>query len=265
MPGRHCREVPHARSGGSAALAVIPARLASTRLPGKVLADVGGRPLVQWVYERARQATRIDRVVVATDAAEVEAACRAFGAEVFVSTTPHACGTDRVAEVARALGAADDALVLNIQADEPRIDPALLDALVDLLASTGVPLASAMTPLSSVEGFLDPHTVKVVCDARGDALYFSRAPIPWPRDAALAGAWPSGLAAWKHLGVYGYRGDALQRWAGAPRHPLEITESLEQLRALALGLPMRMLAWSTDALSVDTPADLARLRSDASL
>ncbi|MCA9528170.1 MAG: 3-deoxy-manno-octulosonate cytidylyltransferase [Myxococcales bacterium] len=243
-----------------AALAVIPARLGSTRLPGKVLADVGGRPLVQWVHERACRAARIARVVIATDADEVEAACRGFGAEVFRSATPHACGTDRVAEVARALGVPDDGLVINLQADEPTLDPALLDALVAVLATA--PLASPMTPLRRVADFLDPSVVKVVCDARGDALYFSRAPIPWPRDAALdpAGPWPAGLVAWKHVGVYGYRGDALQRWAAAPRHPLEITESLEQLRALACGDPLRMLPWGVDSLGVDTAEDLARLR-----
>ncbi|MEK6255312.1 MAG: 3-deoxy-manno-octulosonate cytidylyltransferase, partial [Gemmatimonadales bacterium] len=160
------------------AVAVVPARYDSQRFPGKVLADIGGDPLIQWVYERAARARRVDRAFVATDSARVESACRAFTSDVWLSQAQHASGTDRVAEIAREVEAE---IFVNLQTDEPMMDPDLVDALIDLMDGEGVDFASAVAPIHEMSDFLDPNVVKVVCDARGDALYFSRAPIPWPR------------------------------------------------------------------------------------
>ncbi len=241
-------------------LAVIPARYDSQRFPGKVLADLAGKPVIQHVWERARRAARVDEVVIATDSEQVAGAAEGFGAPVFRSKTPHVCGTDRVAEAARALGCD---LAINIQTDEPMMDPLLIDALVDLFEAPQVQFASAVAPIHSMADFLDPNVVKVVCDDEGNALYFSRAPIPWDRenppteDASL----PEGLPALKHIGIYLYRNDALQRLAALPRSPLEIAESLEQLRILQHGWKMRILEWNYEGIGLDTEADLARLRA----
>lgn len=241
-------------------LAVIPARYESQRFPGKVLADLGGKPVVQHVWERAMQASRVDAVVIATDSQAVAEAARGFGARVFLSTEAHACGTDRVAEVARALGCD---LAVNIQTDEPMMEPLLIDALVDLFEAPQVQFASAVAPIRSMDDFLDPNVVKVVCDAEGNALYFSRAPIPWDRGQPPrpGHALPACLPALKHIGIYLYRNDALQRLAALPRSPLEICESLEQLRVLQHGWKMRILEWDYRGIGLDTEADLQRLRA----
>lgn len=241
------------------AVAVVPARYDSQRFPGKVLAPVGGRPLIRWVYERAARARRVDRAWVATDSERVREACLAFTPDVRLSRAPHASGTDRVAEVAREVEA--DVFV-NVQTDEPLMDPDLVDALIDLMAEAGVDFASAVAPIREVADFLDPNVVKVVCDAAGDALYFSRAPIPWPRGAPLEpeGEWPAGLRAWKHIGIYAYRREALLALAELPRAEAEETESLEQLRVLDRGWKMRILEWDYHGVGVDTEADLERLR-----
>ncbi len=241
-------------------LAVIPARYDSQRFPGKVLAELAGKPVIQHVWERARQAARVDEVVIATDSRRVAQAAESFGAPVFLSRAAHACGTDRVAEVARALGCD---LAINIQTDEPMMEPLLIDALVDLFDAPQIQFASAVAPIHSMADFLDPNVVKVVCDDEGNALYFSRAPIPWDRanpprpDAPL----PEGLPALKHIGIYLYRNDALQRLTALPRSALEITESLEQLRVLQHGWKMRILEWDYHGIGLDTEADLARLRA----
>lgn len=242
------------------AIAVIPARLDSTRFPGKVLADLGGRPLLAWVYERVAAASRLSATWIATDSEPVARAAREFTDQVFLSRTAHATGSDRVAELAATLGAP---LVLNVQADEPLIDPALIDALVERLASGETPLVTAASPLEDVAGFLDPNVVKVVTDAAGDARYFSRAPIPWPRDTPLrpGDPWPPGLTAWRHLGVYGFQAAALAAFAAAPQPEAERAEHLEQLRALHLGHRIRVLPWPNHGSGVDTPEGLARLRA----
>jgi len=241
------------------AVAVVPARYDSQRFPGKVLADIGGDPLIQWVYERAARARRVDRAYVATDSERVEAACRAFTDNVWLSRASHASGTDRVAEIAREVQAD---IFVNVQTDEPMMDPDLVDALIELLDGEGVDFASAVAPIKEMMDFLDPNVVKVVCDARGDALYFSRAPIPWPRGALLApdAPWPGGLRAYKHIGIYAYRRDALLDLADLPRCEAEVTESLEQLRVLDQGWKMRILEWDYDGIGVDTESDLERLR-----
>lgn len=241
------------------AVAVVPARYDSERFPGKVLADIGGRPLIQWVYERAAVAERVDRAYVATDSVRVERACREFTDDVRVSRSPHASGTDRVAEVAREV---DADIFVNVQTDEPMMDPALVDALIELMESEGLDFASAVAPIQDMADFLDPNVVKVVCDARGDALYFSRAPIPWPRGVSLdpGAAWPAALRALKHIGIYGYRRQALLDLARIPRSEAEKAESLEQLRVLDQGWKMRILEWDYHGIGVDTESDLDRLR-----
>ena len=241
------------------AVAVVPARYDSQRFPGKVLADIGGDPLIQWVYERAARARKVDRAYVATDSERVEAACLAFTDNVWLSRASHASGTDRVAEIAREVEAD---IFVNVQTDEPMMDPDLVDALIELLSGEGVDFASAVAPIKDMTDFLDPNVVKVVCDARGDALYFSRAPIPWPRGAPLApeAPWPDGLRAYKHIGIYAYRREALLELAALPRCEAEVSESLEQLRVLDQGWKMRILEWDYDGIGVDTESDLERLR-----
>jgi 3-deoxy-manno-octulosonate cytidylyltransferase (CMP-KDO synthetase) len=241
------------------AVAVVPARYDSQRFPGKVLADIGGKPLIQWVYGRAARARRVDRAWVATDSEKVEGACRPFTGDVWLSRATHASGTDRVAEIAREVEAE---IFVNVQTDEPMMDPDLVDALIDLLDEEGIDFASAVAPIHEMRDFLDPNVVKVVCDGRGDALYFSRAPIPWPRGASLdpLAEWPAGLKAWKHIGIYAYRREALIELAALPRSGAEVTESLEQLRVLDRGWKMRILEWDYRGIGVDTEADLERLR-----
>jgi 3-deoxy-manno-octulosonate cytidylyltransferase (CMP-KDO synthetase) len=239
---------------------IIPARLASTRLPGKVLLEIGGKPMVQLVYERARRARLVDEVVIATDSPEVESACRAFTADVMPTSPTHASGTDRIGEVARRLGSE---VILGVQADEPLIDPALLDRLAGLFDRPDVRLASAMTRIRSVAPFLDPNVVKVVCDRHARALFFSRSPIPSPRDAR--GTLPltsEGVsAAFRHIGVYAWRRETLLRFVELPPTDLERIERLEQLRALENGMPIDMVETDEAWPSVDTQEDLDQVRA----
>jgi 3-deoxy-manno-octulosonate cytidylyltransferase (CMP-KDO synthetase) len=241
------------------AVVVVPARYDSQRFRGKVLAPIGGKPLIQWVYQRAARAQLVDRAWVATDSEQVRDACLAFTEDVWLSESEHASGTDRVAELAREVRAE---IFVNVQTDEPMMDPELVDALIRLMEAENLDFASAVAPIRGMDDFLDPNVVKVVCDAAGDALYFSRAPIPWPRGSELApGApWPQDLRAWKHIGIYGYRREALLRLAEIPRSQSEITESLEQLRVLDQGWKMRILEWDYEGIGIDTEADLEKLR-----
>lgn len=241
------------------AVAVVPARYDSQRFPGKVLADVGGEPLIRRVYERAARACLVDRAWVATDSERVAAACRAFTDDVRVSKAQHASGTDRVAELAREL---DAEIFVNVQTDEPMMDPDLVDALIELVDGEGIDFASAVAPIHDARDFFDPNVVKVVCDAAGDAMYFSRAPIPWPRGMNLEpdSPWPMGLRALKHIGIYVYRREALLALAALPRSEAEETESLEQLRVLDRGWKMRILEWDYTGIGVDTESDLERVR-----
>jgi 3-deoxy-manno-octulosonate cytidylyltransferase (CMP-KDO synthetase) len=240
-------------------LAVIPARLESKRLPGKVLRQVGGKPLIQHVYERVLRARKVDEVLIATDSPEVEEACRMFTSGIFLSRQSHASGTDRIAEVARTVEAG---IIINVQCDEPMIDPPLIDALVDLFRDPAVQMASAASRIHGVQDLLDPNVVKVVTDQQGDALYFSRAPIPWSRNDPPSGAGPlaEGAFAHKHIGVYVYRRECLLALAEQPRTPLETLESLEQLRAQENGWKIRILEWDYHGIDVDTEEDLERLR-----
>lgn len=247
---------------------VIPARYASSRLPGKPLMPIAGKPMVQHVYEQA-QKSRAARVVVATDDSRIEEACRKFGAEVVMTSPNHASGTDRLEEVARKLGLDPDHRVVNVQGDEPLIPPALIDQVADNLEQ--YPEASISTlceRIHDVHQVFNPNIVKVVCDARGMAHYFSRAPIPWARDFWPAGAdpdeldLPDNIGYFRHIGIYGYRASVLGqfvRWAPAPT---ERIEALEQLRALYNGAVIHVdIADRPPAGGVDTEEDLARVRA----
>ncbi len=243
---------------------VIPARYASTRLPGKALLSIAGKPMIQWVYERAR-ASRAHEVLIATDDLLIVSAAHSFGAETVMTSTDHESGTDRIAEVARLQGWADTDIVVNVQGDEPVIPPALIDQVAALLeAHPSAQIATLATPITSLAEFMDPNAVKVVTDREGRALYFSRAPIPWERDGAKAGmlSQTSFAGARRHVGIYGYRVSGLLRMASLQRTALEQHEKLEQLRALENGMEIRV-ADSVEQPGPDanTAADLERVTS----
>lgn len=242
---------------------VIPARYQSTRLPGKPLADICGQPMVVRVLEQARRAGA-ESVLVATDHETVFDALRGVGAPVVMTRGDHPSGTDRLAEVVDAMGWGDQEIVVNVQGDEPLIDPGLIAAVAATLAGDEEAMvATAAHPLASAEEFFNPNVVKVVCDRRGRAMYFSRAPMPWARDAFahVRDALPAGLPAMRHVGIYAYRAAFLRRYAGLEVSSLEQWEALEQLRVLWHGYPIvvRTIA-DAPAPGVDTPADLERVR-----
>lgn len=246
---------------------VVPARYASTRLPGKPLADLWGKPMVVRVAERAAR-SGADEVVVATDDTRVADAVRASGARVCLTRPEHPSGSDRVMEVADQLGWADDAVVINVQGDEPLIPPQVIAQVAGMLENASAGVATLCEPLTNLEQVFDPNVVKVVCDASGNALYFSRAPLPYARDGFAAlesrlptGALPGGGHWRRHIGIYGYRLGVLRRFVGLPVGELERLESLEQLRLLENGLAIRVAeAVAPVPGGVDTPADLARVR-----
>lgn len=242
---------------------VIPARHAAARLPGKPLADIAGRPMLAHVFERA-VASGAAEVVVATDDARIAAAARGFGAVVEMTSAAHTSGTDRLAEVAARRGWPDEAIVVNVQGDEPLVPPANIRQVAELLERDArADLATLATPVQSLAEFLDPNAVKVVWRGDGHALYFSRAPIPWARDGAPAGfsSQREFAGAWRHLGLYAYHVGALRRFAAAPPAALEQTERLEQLRALALGMSVVVAAArEIPGPGVDTAEDLERVR-----
>jgi 3-deoxy-manno-octulosonate cytidylyltransferase (CMP-KDO synthetase) len=241
---------------------VIPARYASSRLPGKVLLTIGGKPMIQWVYERAR-ASKAHEVLIATDDLLIVSAAHSFGAETVLTATTHESGTDRIAEVARLRGWADSDIVVNVQGDEPVIPPALIDQVASLLkANPSAQIATLATPVTSISEFMDPNAVKVVTDGEGRALYFSRAPIPWERDGASSGiiSQMSFAGARRHVGIYGYRVSGLLRLASLKRTALEQHEKLEQLRALENGLEIRVAdSVEQPGPDVNTAADLERV------
>ena len=239
---------------------VIPARYASTRFPCKPLADLCGKPMIQWVYERSAGCESVDRAIVATDDERILLAVKAFGGDVVMTRSDHATGTDRLAEVAAAL---DDDLVVNVQGDEPLIDPAMIQAAVaPLLADSSIPMGTLKTPLTSLEEYQNPNVVKVVTDLQGFALYFSRAPIPHPRDFSedLDQRWNE-LATAKHVGLYVYRREFLLKYPRLQATPLETQENLEQLRALEHGYRIRVAETELVGQGVDTPEDLERVRA----
>ncbi|NHZ89421.1 3-deoxy-manno-octulosonate cytidylyltransferase [Massilia sp. CCM 8733] len=242
-------------------IVIIPARMASTRLPDKPLADLGGKPMVVRVAERAA-ASGAARIIVATDHEAIAAACRAHGVEVCMTSADHPSGTDRIAEVARTLNLAPDAVVVNLQGDEPLIDPALLAASAALVGPE-VPMATCAHPLHEAADAFNPNVVKVVLDKLGRAMYFSRATIPWHRDgfAQSKDSLPAAYVALRHIGLYAYTNAFLQTYPTLEPAPLEAVEALEQLRVLWHGFPIAVhVTSSAPAAGVDTPDDLERVR-----
>ncbi|NHZ96866.1 3-deoxy-manno-octulosonate cytidylyltransferase [Massilia sp. CCM 8734] len=242
-------------------IVIIPARMASTRLPDKPLADLGGKPMVVRVAERAA-ASGAERIIVATDHEAIASACRQHGVEVCMTEADHPSGTDRIAEVARTLDLAPDAVVVNLQGDEPLIDPALLAASAALVGP-GVPMATCAHPLHEAADAFNPNVVKVVLDKLGRAMYFSRATIPWHRDgfAQSKDSLPAAYVALRHIGLYAYTSAFLQIYPTLEPAPLEAVEALEQLRVLWHGFPIAVhVTSSAPAAGVDTPDDLERVR-----
>lgn len=240
---------------------IIPARLASTRLPNKPLADLGGKPMIVRVAERAMQSGAA-QVIVATDHADIFAACRQNNIAVQMTRADHPSGTDRIAEVAAALGLPDDAVVVNVQGDEPLIDPSLIAATAALIAHD-VPMATAAHAITDMAEAFNPNVVKVVLNKAGCALYFSRATIPWHRDGFAHGReqMPAAYAPLRHIGLYAYRNAFLQEYPQLSVSPLEQIEALEQLRVLWHGVPIAVhVTPHAPAAGVDTPEDLLRVR-----
>ncbi len=242
------------QTAAASAVAVIPARYQSSRLPGKPLADIAGRPMVEHVYRRAEAAASVHAVLVATDDARIRDAVAAFGGEARMTAAEHRSGTERLAEAARDLRCD---IVVNLQADEPLVDPRAIDLVVRVLdENPGVPMSTVRCPLADADEFADPNVVKVVVDAAGFALYFSRAPIPCQGDAAAGPA----EGAWRHVGLYAYRREFLLQVAALAPTPLERAERLEQLRALEHGYRIRTVEVAGEPVGVDTPGDLDRVR-----
>ncbi len=242
---------------------LVPARYASSRLQGKPLADLGGKPLVVRVAERARESGAL-RVVIATDDRRIADAARAHGVEAIMTRADHATGTDRLAEAASLLALRDEEIVVNVQGDEPLLDPHLMRRVADVLTRRAdAAIATACHPIARIEEAFNPNVVKVALDARGCALYFSRAPIPWAREAfaAVPPALPDGLPLYRHYGLYAYRVAFLRTFPTLPAAPIEAFEALEQLRALWHGHRIVVeVAHGMPAPGVDTPEDLERVR-----
>ncbi|SDV49426.1 3-deoxy-manno-octulosonate cytidylyltransferase [Chitinasiproducens palmae] len=262
-PATAARNVP---AGRPDFLAVIPARLASTRLPNKPLADIGGVPMVVRVARQAA-ASGARQVVIATDSGAVVEAAREHRIEAMLTRMDHPTGTDRLSEVATRLALPDEAVVVNVQGDEPLIDPSLVaDVAAHLIAHPECAIATAAHPIAAADEIFNPNVVKVVLDARDRALYFSRAPIPWARDLFSAGQAPAGQLAragcLRHVGLYAYRAGFLKRFPTLAAAPIETAEALEQLRALWHGerIAVRRVAQAPHG-GVDTPADLERVRA----
>jgi 3-deoxy-manno-octulosonate cytidylyltransferase (CMP-KDO synthetase) len=245
-------------------LAVIPARYASTRLPGKPLAPIAGKPMIQHVVERVRRAQKVSRTIVATDDARIVSAVESFGGEAILTRPDHRTGTDRVAEVA---ARSEGEIYINVQGDEPLIDPSVVDALAEaMLDDAEIQIATPCTAILRAEDVMDPNITKVVRDFDSNALYFSHAPIAWDRDDPFLkkyrdAADSAGARHWKHLGLYGFRRSTLLEFPTLPPGELEALEKLEQLRWLENGFRIRVIETDYDAISVDVPADIASVEA----
>lgn len=239
-------------------IALIPARYASTRLPGKPLVEIAGKPMIQHVYERVQSSRTIDRVIVATDDERIRDFVRDFGGDVAMTSAEHLSGTDRIAAVARELG--DLSMVINVQGDEPMIDPSILELLVDALESTDCGCATPVTRITAMRELFDTNIVKVVLRRDFAPLYFSRSPVPCVRDRP-AEEWLGSHHFFRHIGVYAYRPAALERFVTAPASPLERCEQLEQLRMLDLGMSMICVEIEYEGIAVDTPEDVMRVEA----
>lgn len=252
--------------------AIIPARYGSTRLPAKLLLDLAGKPIIQHVYERASQTKLIDQVIIATDDKRIESLAKSFGANVLMTSEKHETGTDRIAEVAQTL---DSEIIVNVQGDEPLINPNTIDSAIEpLLLDTSLMMSTTCELISNYENIFNPNVVKVVRNALGEALYFSRAPIPFPRFAALGkeGFEPQTMLLeiqnnpiqenkyFKHTGLYVYRKDFLLKFTTWPRSSLEKVESLEQLRVLEKGYRIQVVEVEDISIGIDTLADLEKAR-----
>jgi 3-deoxy-manno-octulosonate cytidylyltransferase (CMP-KDO synthetase) len=239
-------------------IAIIPARYASTRFPGKALAPLGGRPMICHVAERTRRARGLGRVIVATDDERIARAVESSGAEVVMTRSDHPTGTDRLAEVVRGL---DAEVVVNVQGDLPLLDPGMVERLAArMVDEPALPMGTLAAPIHDTAEWVSPHVVKVVCDRNGRALYFSRSPIPHDRD----GRWRPGQAlGFRHIGMYAYRREVLLGLATLPPSSLEEREQLEQLRALEHGIAIGVVEWTAGGplIEVDTPDDLERARA----
>jgi 3-deoxy-manno-octulosonate cytidylyltransferase (CMP-KDO synthetase) len=235
-------------------VAVIPARYASTRFPGKPLISIGGKTMIERVWEQARQAKLVSKVIVATDDERIASVVRSFGGEVALTRADHRSGTERVAEVAAAHKEAE--ILVNVQGDMPLIDPAAIDAAIEALREDeSVNMATLAVPISNAAEIMDPNVVKTVVDFDGNALYFSRAPIPWVRDRGG----PVHAKHLKHLGLYVFRREALLEFATFPQGDLERIEQLEQLRWLENGNRIRVAEIEQGSVEVDTPEDVKRV------
>jgi 3-deoxy-manno-octulosonate cytidylyltransferase (CMP-KDO synthetase) len=233
-------------------IAIIPARYASTRFPAKALAMLGGKPIIQHVYERVLASNLFNNIVVATDHAAITDAVQAFGGKAIMTSDKHQSGSDRIAEAAKHFPNAR--LILNVQGDEPLIDTnSLADLIRVFKQDETVQMASLMTPISDSAMLSNPNIVKVVTDVNGNALYFSRSCIPFNRDADV------GIVYFRHIGVYAYRAETLARFVALPQSPLEKTEKLEQLRALENGISIRMVKTEYQGIGIDTPSDLKQM------
>ena len=233
--------------------AYIPARLQSERFPRKLLQDLAGKPVVLHTYENAVKSGLFDETAVITDSEEIAQAIRSVGGKVLMSRKPHSTGTDRIAEFANET---DAGIIVNIQADEPFLNRKSLQNLIEVFHSGkdgGIDIASLMFRITDEKDFLDPNQVKVVTDTRGFALYFSRAPVPFPRDGVFQGAW-------KHIGVYAFRREVLERIASMPQSALERVEKLENLRFLEAGFRIKMIETDEINIGIDTPEDLEKAR-----
>lgn len=239
-------------------LGIVPARLASTRLPNKPLYPLLGRPLIEWVWRRVEDMTVLDRTVVATDAEEVAEVCRGLGAPVEMTSPDHPSGTDRVAEVAGRPAYADFDVVANIQGDEPLLKERHLEAAITLVRDEGWDIGTCATPLLDEEARRDPNVVKVVRATSGRALYFSRAPVPYKRDEKPTGEDLAREPYLRHIGIYAYSREALDSWVALAPTPLEGLEKLEQLRPLEAGLRIGVAVVGAADPGVDTPADAVR-------
>jgi len=234
---------------------IIPARYGSTRLPAKILADIEGKPMIQWVYQRARQSPSLDRLVVATDDQRIYERVKSFGGEVLMTSPNHPAGTDRVGEAAQILKAREEDLIVNIQGDQPLFEPGMIDEVVSPFRDDlNLTMSALVYPIRSPEELANPSVVKVVVDRRGFALYFSRSPVPYAISPGVAPSY------YKHIGPYAYRMDFLAKFTRLERGILERAESLEQLRALEHGYKIKIVETKYDSQEVDTPEDLEKIR-----
>jgi len=237
-------------------IAIIPARVASTRLPRKVLADICGKPLIQHVWERVSQTKSIDSVIVATDSSEVVQVVAGWGGRTLLTDPDCQSGTERIASIA---GELDADLVLNVQGDEPLVDPGMLDTLVATWMSTPCDMITPVYCITKIDDLSNPNVVKVARAQDGRALYFSRSSIPYVRDVPQEN-WLEHQTFWGHIGVYGYRKKVLEKYAGLPASPLQAAESLEQLRFLEAGYSIQTVETTYQSIAVDTQEDLEKVR-----